>query len=146
MALPKVLAALTVLAAVALASEEKPMPAEEDAAAPSLRGAESALSSQAEASGESQGPCDHGYARTAKMLAPKCLKACPEMCVPMGAVAKAFLGKGKQEGAMKELCSHKHDFACGFKHKDVCDALGHKARKMGFKMPMSQGELDGQCR
>ena len=146
MALARVVTTLTVLIAVAVASEESLVSAEVPIAAPSLRGAEPALSSQVEAGGESQGPCDHGFARTAKMLAPKCMKACPSLCGPMGSAAKAFLGKGKQKGAMKEICEHKHEFACAFKHRDVCDALAHKARNMGFKMPSSSGELDGQCR
>merc|ERR1719369_79579 len=131
----RVVASLTLLAAVALAAEESP----------GLRGVNTALSSQAAASSDSQGPCDHGFARTAKMLAPKCMKACPTLCGPMGAAAKAFLGKGKQDGAMKEVCAHKHDFACAFKHRDVCDKLAHKARNMGFKMPTSKDELFGKC-
>ena len=131
---------------VALASEVPVVTPEAPAAAASLRGAEPTLGAQAEASGESQGPCDHGFAKTAKMLAPKCMKACPSLCGPMGAAAKAFFGKGKQEGAMKEICAQKHEFACAFRHKDVCDALGRKARNMGFHMPRSKEELYGQCR
>ena len=136
MSLARVVATLALVGAVAFASEEPP----------SLRGAEPALSSQAEAGGESQGPCDHGFAKTAKMLAPKCMKACPSLCGPLGAATKAFLGKGRQAGAMKENCSHKHDFACAFQHRDVCDALARKARNMGFHMPTSKGDLYGQCR
>ena len=134
MVLARLAATLTVLAAVALAAEESP----------GLRGA--ALSGQVEASVESQGPCDHGFAKTAKMLAPKCMKACPSLCGPMGGAAKAFLGKGKQKGAMQEMCAHKHEFACAFEHRDVCDALGRKARNMGFSMPTSKEDLYGKCR
>ena len=133
-------------AAATIASEVAPAAAEAPAVTDRVRSAEPALSAQAVASGELQGPCSHGFAKTAKMLASKCMKVCPSLCGPWGAATKAFLGKGRQEGAMKEICAQTQDFTCAFNHKDVCEALGRKARKLGFHMPTLKSDLYAKCR
>ena len=141
MAVAKVVATLALLA-VALASSEGPEApaADVEGVAPMLRGAEPALSAQAEGSG-----CG-----MLGGMAPKCMQDCPEMCKPMKEAEGKFLhGKGsrkeKRAAALAQLCKHKSAFMCGQRNKKHCDVLAEKAKMFGFSMPRTVGAFDEQC-
>ena len=87
---------------------------------------------QAGASGALQGPCSRGFAETAVTLAPECARAWPTLRALLGAVTKAFLGKNKQAGAMKDICARTRGSVRALEHDDVREALGREAQGLGF--------------
>merc|ERR1719343_732666 len=101
---------------------------------------------EASAAGEERGACTSGLVGQIHDADPGCLDACPGACGPLGQAINAYLKKGGQPAAKREICKHKGSFGCAYKNWGKCGPLFAKAKGFGFTLPTSQGALDSQCR
>mmetsp|Transcript_8210 Transcript_8210/g.23449 ORF Transcript_8210/g.23449 Transcript_8210/m.23449 type:complete len:159 (+) Transcript_8210:98-574(+) len=95
--------------------------------------------------GEAMGACETGIVAQIAPLAPGCFKGCPEACGPLGTAINAYLTKGGKTAAKAEICKHKKEFSCAYRHWSDCKVLAVQAGTLGLDIPMSQKAMDSEC-
>merc|ERR1712087_395156 len=76
-----------------------------------------------------------------------CVDPCPGVCHRIDAAIKAYLRKGGERAAKKNLCHHQGDFKDAFEHNyEKCKILIDKAGKEGLHLPSSPKALKYMCR
>merc|ERR1719343_578470 len=100
----------------------------------------------AAAAGEERGACTSGIVGQIHSADPRCLDACPGACGPLGHAINAYLTRGGQPAATKDICKNKGAFSCAYRNWGKCGPLFEKAKGFGFDLPKSQGGLNSQCR
>mmetsp|Transcript_155581 Transcript_155581/g.498995 ORF Transcript_155581/g.498995 Transcript_155581/m.498995 type:complete len:176 (-) Transcript_155581:175-702(-) len=92
--------------------------------------------------------CTSGIVGDIRKLSPRCLDACPQICVPLGVAVNAFMTKGGQHTAKQVVCQYKTEFACALQGSVLghCKILIKSAASFGMKLPNSISQLSSGCR
>jgi len=122
----------------------------QDAGQPSLRGSvaddDSSRDDATQALVESSAgdyACHSGF----RVNAPQCIDACPGSCRALEQAITAYITKGGQAAAKREVCANSWAFKCYVEdgHKQFCQSLIDRAAHLGWHLPGSPWELDQEC-
>jgi len=89
-------------------------------------------------------PCNSGLVKQVKKLAPECIHACRQICVPLGMAISGYFRGGKDK-ATREVCAHQEDFSCVGDHLDICMPLVEAAAGIHLTLPTTRAELTSTC-
>jgi len=128
-----------------LAAEEAPAEAAATAAergTPTAVGEDAATQALVESSAGDYA-CHSGF----RVNAPQCIDACPGSCRALEQAITAYITKGGQAAAKREVCANSWAFKCYVEdgHKQFCQSLIDRAAHLGWHLPGSPWELDQEC-